>query len=111
MVTDPASGHSLAHVTSLGAVETTRAIDAAETALPAWRAMLPQERTIILKRWHDLIVDACGDLALIMTLEQGKPLAESLGEIGYSASFVDDYAEEAKRCGVEGVWSPCPMPR
>ena len=108
VVTDPASGLTLAYVASLGTAETTRAIDAAEMALPAWRAMLPQERTVILKRWHDLILAAREDLALIMTLEQGKPLGESWGEIGYAASFVDYYAEEAKRCGVEGVSSHLP---
>lgn len=105
-VRDPANGLTLAFVASLGADETAAAIDAAARAFPAWSARLPQERSAILMRWHDLILAARDDLALLMTLEQGKPLAESLGEIDYAASFVGFYAEEAKRVTVEGVASP-----
>ena len=107
-VTEPASGESLAWVASLGADETGAAIDAAAAAFPQWKALLPQQRSAVLRRWFELIVAARADLALLMTLEQGKPLAESLGEIDYAASFVEWYAEEAKRLSVEGVASHLP---
>ncbi len=107
-VTDPASGASLAWVASLGKNETRAAVDAAAQAFSKWRAMLPQDRSAILRRWHDLILAAKDDLALLMTLEQGKPLAEARGEIEYAASFVEWYAEEAKRANVEGVTSHLP---
>ncbi|HEV7320480.1 MAG TPA: NAD-dependent succinate-semialdehyde dehydrogenase [Ensifer sp.] len=107
-VTDPASNISLAWVASLGAEETERAIDAAEKALSRWRALLPQERATILRKWFELIIAAKQDLALIMTLEQGKPLCESLGEIDYAASFVEWYAEEGKRLNAESVTSHLP---
>ena len=107
-VTDPATGETLAWVASLGAAEAARAIDAAQRAFPAWRAMLPQERSKRLRAWFDLIVAAKEDLALIMTLEQGKPLAESRGEIDYAGSFVEWYAEEAKRINAESVTSHLP---
>ncbi|OQM76404.1 NAD-dependent succinate-semialdehyde dehydrogenase [Manganibacter manganicus] len=104
-VTDPASGATLAFVASLDAAQTGKAIDAATRAFPAWKALLPQERSGILRKWFDLIVATKNDLALIMTLEQGKPLRESLGEIDYAASFVEWYAEEAKRVNAESVTS------
>ena len=107
-VTDPASGASVAWVASLGARETTTAIDAACRALPAWRGLLPQERARILRAWYELMLAAKDDLALIMTLEQGKPLAESLGEIDYAASFVEWYAEEGRRLNAENVTSHLP---
>ena len=107
-VTDPGSGSSVAWVASLNAAQTTGAIDAAASAFPAWKALLPQERSTILRRWFDLIVAAKEDLALLMTLEQGKPLAESRGEIDYAASFVEWYAEEAKRVNAESVTSHLP---
>lgn len=107
-VTDPATGQPLAFVASLGAGDTDRAIDAAARAFPAWRALLPQERAAILRRWHDLILAAQEDLALLMTLEQGKPLAEARGEILYAASFVDWYAEEGRRLSAEGIASHLP---
>jgi len=102
-VTDPGSGASLAWVASLDAAETSKTVDAAAAAFPKWRALLPQERSGILRKWFDLIVAAKDDLALLMTLEQGKPLKESLGEIDYAASFVEWYAEEAKRLNAESV--------
>jgi len=102
-VTDPASDAWLASVPALGAEEAGHAIDAAEAAFPAWAGLLAQERAAALKRWHDLIVAAADDLALIMTLEQGKPLSEARGEIAYAASFVAYYAEEAKRLSIETV--------
>lgn len=107
-VTDPANGLPLAYVAALDATETAAAVDAAERAFPAWRAKLPQERAAILRRWFDAILAAKDDLALIMTLEQGKPLAESRGEIDYAASFVEWYAEEGKRLNAEGVTSHLP---
>jgi len=107
-VTDPATGASLAWVAALDADQTGKAIDAAASAFPVWKALLPQERSAILRRWFDLIVAAKDDLALLMTLEQGKPLKEALGEIDYAASFVEWYAEEAKRLNVEGVTSHLP---
>lgn len=107
-VTDPASGQTLAFVAALGAAETTRAVDVAASALPAWRGLLPQERTEILRRWYGLIIECKTDLALLITLEQGKPLTEARGEIDYAASFVAFYAEEAKRLNAESVTSHLP---
>ncbi|TDW32422.1 aspartate-semialdehyde dehydrogenase [Rhizobium azibense] len=104
-VTDPASGTTVAWVASLGADETATAIGAAARAMPAWRAMLPQHRAKILRNWFELILASKEDLALIMTLEQGKPLSESLGEIDYAASFVEWYGEEGKRLNAENVTS------
>ena len=104
-VTDPASGATVAWVAALDARQTGRAIDAASCAFPAWRALLPQERSKILRTWFELIVAAKADLALLMTLEQGKPLKESRGEIDYAASFVEWYAEEASRLNAESVTS------
>nr|WP_262027445.1 NAD-dependent succinate-semialdehyde dehydrogenase [Microvirga sp. Mcv34] len=107
-VNDPSSGLTIAHVSRLGADAAGRAVDAAARALPAWRSLLPQERSERLRAWHALILEARDDLALIMTLEQGKPLSESQGEIAYAASFVEWYAEEAKRLNVESVTSHLP---
>ena len=107
-VTDPATGTTVAFVAALDARQTTKAIDAAARAFPAWRSLLPQERSRILRKWLDLIIAAKDDLALLMTLEQGKPLQESLGEIDYAASFVEWYAEEAKRLNAESVTSHLP---
>ncbi|HMF67381.1 MAG TPA: aldehyde dehydrogenase family protein, partial [Phyllobacterium sp.] len=107
-VSDPASGAAIGWVSKLNADQTTIAIDAAAKAFPLWRDLLPQERTAKLRRWYELILEAKEDLALIMTLEQGKPLAESRGEIEYAASFVEWYAEEAKRLNAESVTSHLP---
>lgn len=107
-VTDPASATTLAWVASLGRKETFAAIDAASDAFIAWRALLPQQRAAILRKWYELILAAKEDLALIMTLEQGKPLAESRGEIDYAAGFIEWYAEEAKRLNAESVTSHLP---
>ncbi|MEX2318749.1 MAG: aldehyde dehydrogenase family protein, partial [Bauldia sp.] len=96
-VTDPATGAAIGSVPDMGVAETRAAIAAADTAFPAWRALLPQERARHLCAWFNLIVASRHDLAALMTLEQGKPLAESLGEIDYAASFVEWFAEEAKR--------------
>jgi len=96
-VKNPASGDLLGHVPALGRMETRRAIAAAEMAYPGWRSMTAKERSVILRRWFDLIMENQEDLAVIMTSEQGKPLAESRGEIAYAASFVEWFAEEGKR--------------
>jgi hypothetical protein len=87
----------LGTVPKLGAAETRRAIEAANRAWPAWRAKTGKERANILRTWYDLIMANQEDLAILMTMEQGKPLAESRGEIVYGASFVEWFAEEAKR--------------
>ncbi len=102
-VTDPASGATVARVASLGLAETDVAIAAATAAFPAWRDRLPQERARVLRKWGELMLAATEDLALIMTLEQGKPLAESRGEIAYAAEFLDWYAGEALRVNAESV--------
>jgi succinate-semialdehyde dehydrogenase / glutarate-semialdehyde dehydrogenase len=96
-VTDPATGRHVSDVADMGVAETRRAIDAAARALPAWRAKTAKERAAVLRRWFDLIVANTDDLALLMTTEQGKPLAESRGEVAYGASFVEWFAEEGKR--------------
>ena len=96
-VTDPASGRDLGRVADLGAVETRRAIAAAAAAWPAWRARTAKDRAALLRRWHDLILAHLDDLALILTLECGKPLAEARGEIAYGAAFIEWFAEEGKR--------------
>lgn len=96
-VTNPADGSVLGTVPRLGADETRRAIDAAAAAMPTWRALTGKERAAILRRWHDLMIEHADDLALLMTLEQGKPITESRGEIVYAASFIEWFAEEAKR--------------
>jgi succinate-semialdehyde dehydrogenase/glutarate-semialdehyde dehydrogenase len=96
-VTNPATGERIGTVPKMGAGETRRAIEAAETAWPSWRAKTAKERAAILRRWYDLLMANQEDLALLMTTEQGKPLAESQGEIVYAASFVEWFAEEAKR--------------
>ena len=96
-VIDPASGDTIARVPNFGAGETREAIDAAARALPAWSGLLAKERSAILRRWYDLQRAHAEDIARILTAEQGKPLAESRGEIAYGASFVEFFAEEAKR--------------
>ncbi|MVT06461.1 succinate-semialdehyde dehydrogenase I [Enterobacter sp. 10-1] len=96
-VTNPANDQRLGSVPKMGADETHEAIDAANRALPAWRALTAKERATILRRWFDLIMANQDDLARLMTLEQGKPLAEARGEISYAASFIEWFAEEGKR--------------
>lgn len=96
-VSNPASGEVLGSVPKMGAAETRRAIEAAERALPAWRDLTAKERSQTLRRWYELILENQEDLARLMTLEQGKPLTESRGEIAYAASFIEWFAEEAKR--------------
>jgi succinate-semialdehyde dehydrogenase/glutarate-semialdehyde dehydrogenase len=96
-VTNPATGDQLGTIPKMGTFETRRAIEAASAALPAWRARTAKERAVILRRWFDLMMANQEDLAIIMTAEQGKPLAESRGEIAYAASFIEWFAEEGKR--------------
>jgi len=96
-VSNPASGAQLGTVPKMGAAETRRAIEAANTAFPGWRARTAAQRSAILRRWFELILEHQEDLALLMTAEQGKPLAESRGEIIYAASFIEWFAEEGKR--------------
>jgi len=96
-VDDPATGERLALVPALGADDSRVAIAAAETALPGWRTRTAGERSRLLRRWFELVMDAQDDLAMILTREQGKPLAEARGEIAYAAAFIEWFAEEAKR--------------
>ncbi len=96
-VRNPATGEVIGTVPALGAAETRRAIEAAHRAQPAWRKLLAKERAAILRRLFGLMLENTDDLALIMTAEQGKPLAESKGEIAYAASFIEWFAEEGKR--------------
>lgn len=102
-VTDPADGTRIGCVPALSAADTERAVVAAQAAFGGFSRQLPQARATILRRWFELIVAARGDLARIMVREQGKPLSEALGEIDYAASFVEFYAEEARRLNVESV--------
>nr|WP_317450670.1 NAD-dependent succinate-semialdehyde dehydrogenase [Phytohalomonas tamaricis] len=106
VVTDPATGERLASVPSMGVGETRRAIEAAEAAWPEWRARPAAERATLLERWHALMLENIDDLAVLMTREQGKPLAEAKGEIRYGASFVKWFAEEARRAYGETVPAP-----
>jgi len=96
-VTNPANGELIAEVASLGKDETARAIDAAEAAWPAWRDKTAKERSAVLRKWYELIMANQEDLARLLSWEQGKPLTESRGEIAYGASFIEWFAEEAKR--------------
>jgi succinate-semialdehyde dehydrogenase / glutarate-semialdehyde dehydrogenase len=105
-VTNPATGDEFGHVPNMGAAETRRAIEAAERALPDWRGRPAKERALVLRRWADLMREHVEDLALLLTLEQGKPLAESRTEIEYAASFYEWFGEEAKR--VYGDTIPAP---
>src|SRR5438477_3618239 len=96
-VDNPADGTIIGSIPDMGAAETKRAIAAAEAALPAWRGLAAKERSKILRKWFDLCIANADDLALLLTTEQGKPLAEAKGEIVYGASFIEWFAEEAKR--------------
>jgi succinate-semialdehyde dehydrogenase / glutarate-semialdehyde dehydrogenase len=96
-VTDPATGEAIVAVPRMRAAETRRAIAAAERALPAWRSMLARERARILRRWADLMLERQEELAVLLSTEQGKPLAESRVEVAYAASFLEWFGEEGKR--------------
>lgn len=96
-VFNPSTGKQIGTIPDLGAAETRRAIEAANKALPDWRSRTAKERAQILRKWFDLMMAHQEDLAILMTVEQGKPLAESRGEIAYAASFIEWFAEEGKR--------------
>jgi succinate-semialdehyde dehydrogenase / glutarate-semialdehyde dehydrogenase len=105
-VDNPADGTLVGTVPECGAAETRRAVAAAGAALPAWRALLAKERSAILRKWFDLMVANADDLGQLLTAEQGKPLAEAKGEILYGASFIEWFAEEAKRIYGDVIPSP-----
>ena len=105
-VTNPANGHTITEVASCGAAETRRAIEAAETAMQQWRKRGPKDRAAVLRKWFNLMMEAQEDLARILTAEQGKPLAEARGEVAYGASYIEWFAEEAKR--IYGDTIPAP---
>jgi succinate-semialdehyde dehydrogenase/glutarate-semialdehyde dehydrogenase len=105
-VRNPADGARIAQVPDCGAAETRRAIEAAHAALPAWRARTARERGALLRRWYELMLEHQEDLARILTLEMGKPLAEARGEILYGASYIDWFAEEGKRVYGEIIPEP-----
>jgi succinate-semialdehyde dehydrogenase/glutarate-semialdehyde dehydrogenase len=94
-VTNPANGETIGSVPKMGAAETRRAIEAASKAYPAWRRKTAKERGAILRKWYDLLIANQEDLAILMTTEQGKPLAEAKGEIVYAAAFIDWFAGRA----------------
>ncbi len=110
-VTNPANGAELGRIPKMGAAETLRAIEAADAAWPAWRAKTAKERAAILRRWFDLMLAHTDDLARIMTLEQGKPLAEARGEVAYAASYLEWFAEEGKRAYGDTVPTNAPGKR
>ena len=105
-VYNPADGSVLGEVPKMGKVETTRAIDAAVAAFPFWSSKTAKERSTVLKRWYDLIMENQQDLATIITAEMGKPMAEALDEIAYGASFIEWFAEESKRIYGETIPAP-----
>ncbi len=107
-VRNPANGGDLGSVPKMGTQETARAIAAAHAAFPLWRAQSPKARSAVLRRWYELILANLDDLAAIMTAEQGKPLAEALGEVGSTAAFFEWFAEEAKRIAGDTLASPWP---
>ncbi|AWM78434.1 NAD-dependent succinate-semialdehyde dehydrogenase [Phenylobacterium parvum] len=96
-VTNPANGQVLGRIPDLGADAAQDAVAAARAALPAWRGLTARARAVILRRWHDRVMESRSDLARLLTAEQGKPLAEAEGEIAYAASFLEWFAEEARR--------------
>ncbi len=96
-VHDPATGEKIGSIPDMGVVETKRAVAAAAAAMPAWAAKTAKERSAVLRRWHDLMMVNQEDLAVLMTAEQGKPLAEAKGEIAYAAAYLEWFAEEARR--------------
>ena len=110
-VTNPATGEQIGTVPKMGTAETRRAIAAAAQAWPAWRGKTGKERSIILRKWYDLMMANVDDLGMIMTIEQGKPLAESKGEIAYAGSFIEWFAEEAKRVNGDTLASPAKQNR
>ena len=110
-VTNPATGETVAEVADLGAAETTAAIDAAVPAQKAWAARTAKDRAMVMRRWYELILANAEDLAVILTTEMGKPITEARGEIAYGASFIDWFAEEARRICGDVMESPIPDKR
>ncbi|MGJ3255905.1 MAG: NAD-dependent succinate-semialdehyde dehydrogenase [Alcanivorax sp.] len=110
-VTNPATDESLGTSPRMGEAETRQAIDAAHEAFPAWRDMAAAQRATLLEAWHDLMMEHQDDLGRLMTLEQGKPLAEAKGEIAYAASFMKWFAEEARRAYGDTIPAPKPGQR
>ena len=110
-VTNPANGAVIAEVADLGAAEVTAAIDAAVPAQKEWAARTAKDRAMVLRKWYDLIMANADDLAIILTTEMGKPLAEARGEVAYGASFIDWFAEEARRVCGDVMESPIPDKR
>lgn len=107
-VANPATGEIIGTVPNMGAAEARRAIQGANAAWPAWRRRTAKERSAILRKWHDLMLANVEDLGLIMTSEQGKPLAEAKGEVAYAASFIEWFSEEGKRVNGDVLQSPWP---
>ena len=105
-VTNPANGELIVEVAKLGASETARAIAAADEAMKSWKALPAKSRSNILRKWYDLMMDNQEDLAIIMTAEQGKPVAESRGEVAYGAAFMEWFGEEAKRINGDVIPGP-----
>ena len=110
-VTNPATGETVADVADLGAAETIAAIDAAVPAQKAWAARTAKDRAIVMRKWYELIMANAEDLAVILTTEMGKPITEARGEIAYGASFIDWFAEEARRICGDVMESPIPDKR
>ncbi len=110
-VTNPVDDSVIGHVPKLGAPETRRAIEAARDAQKLWAKKTAKERAGLLRKWFNLMMENQEDLARIMTAEQGKPLAESRGEVAYGASFIEFFAKEAKRVYGETIPSPWPTSR
>jgi succinate-semialdehyde dehydrogenase/glutarate-semialdehyde dehydrogenase len=106
VVRNPANGKCIGHVPDMGTSETREAIAAASAAWPAWRKKTAKERSLMLRRWYELMLENADDLAQILTAEQGKPLTEARGEILYAASFIEWFAEEAKRVNGDVLQSP-----
>src|SRR6516225_1328935 len=100
-VNDPATGRKLADVANLTRADAAAAVAAADRALAAWRGKTGKERSIVLRKWFDLLIANTEDLGRLMTAEQGKPFAEAKGEVAYGASFIEWFAEEAKRVNGE----------
>lgn len=107
-VSNPATGETLGSVPKMGSTEARRAIEAADRAYPEWRSKTAKERSAILRLWNELILENAEDIAILMTSEQGKPLAEALGEVAYAASFIEWFAEEGKRVYGDTIPSPNP---
>ena len=110
-VTNPATGDIVGTIPQMGAAEARRAIEAADAALPGWRATLAKQRGRLLRRWFDLIIENQDDLAKLMTAEQGKPLSEARSEVVSGAAFIEWFAEEARRAYGETIHAPAPNGR